>query len=85
MNLTPKMTKESIHQQIDSAFKVYKKHSALKFKKVKPNEACDIKISFCEQGHGDSFSFHGACGVLAHGFYPSPGIGGYLHFDAEEN
>ena len=31
MNLTPKMTKESIHQQIDSAFKVYKKHSALKF------------------------------------------------------
>ena len=25
MNLTPKMTKESIHQQIDSAFKV-KKH-----------------------------------------------------------
>ena len=40
-NLTPKMTKESIHQQIDSAFKVYKKHSALKFKKVEPNEPCD--------------------------------------------
>ena len=47
MNLTPKMTKESIHQQIDSAFKVYKKHSALKFKKVEPNEPCNIKISFC--------------------------------------
>ena len=31
-NLTPKMTKESIRQQIDSAFKVYKKHSALQFK-----------------------------------------------------
>ena len=26
------MTKESIHQQIDFAVKVYKKHSALKFK-----------------------------------------------------
>ena len=85
MNLTPKMTKESIHQQIDSAFKVYKKHSALKFKKVEPNEPCDIKISFCEQDHGDGFFFHGAGGVLAHGFYPGPGIGGDLHFDAEEN
>ena len=51
-NLTLKMTEESIHQQIDSAFKVYKKHSALKFKKVEPNEPCNIKISFCEQDHG---------------------------------
>ena len=84
-NLTPKITEESIHQQIDSAFKVYKKHSALKFKKVKPNEPCGIKISFCKQDHGDGFSFHGAGGVLAHGFYPGPGIGGDLHFDAEEN
>ena len=75
MNLTPKVRKESIHQQIDSAFKVYKKHSALKFKKVEPNEPCDIKISFCEQDHGDGFPFHGAGDILAHGFYPGPGIG----------
>ena len=50
--------------------------------KVEPN---DIKISFCEQDHRDGFPFHGAGGVLAHGFYPSPGIGGASHFDAEEN
>ena len=84
-NLTLKMTEESIHQQIDSAFKVYKKHSALKFKKVEPNEPRDIKISFCKQDHGGGFLFYGAGGVLAHGFYPGPGIGGDLHFDAEEN
>ena len=78
------MTEESIYQQIDSAFKVYKKHSAFKFKKVKPNEPCDIKISFCEQDHGDGFPFHGAGGVLAHGFYPGPEINGDLHFDAKE-
>ena len=59
MNLTPKMTKESIHQQIDFAFKVYKKHLALKFIKVESNEPCDIKISFWEQDHGDGFPFHG--------------------------
>ena len=57
----------------------------LKFKKVERNEPCDIKISFCEQDHGDGFPFDGAGGVLAHGFYPGPGIGGDLHFDAEEN
>ena len=85
MNLTPKITEGSIHQQNDSAFKVYKKHSALKFKKGEPNEPCDTKISFCEQDHGDAFPFHEAAGVLAHGFYPGPGIGGDLHFDAEEN
>ena len=77
------MTDESIYQQIDSAFKVYKKHLALKFKKVEPNEPCDIKISFCEQDHGDPF--HGAGRLLAHGFYPGLGIRGDLHFDADEN
>ena len=34
MNLTPKPTEELIHQHIDSAFKVYKRYSALEFKKV---------------------------------------------------
>ena len=57
----------------------------LNLKKVELNEPRDIKISFCEQDHGDGFLFHGAGGVLAHGFYPGPGIGGDLHFDAEEN
>ena len=80
-----KNAKESIHQQIEFAFKVYKKHSVFKFKKVEPNEPCDIKISFCEQDHGDSFPFYGAGGMLAHGFYPEPGIGGDLHFDAIES
>ena len=84
-NLTPKLTEESIHQQIDSAFKVYKKHSALKFKKVEPNKRCDVKISFCEQDHGDSFPFYGAGGVLAHRFYLGPRSGDDLHFDADKN
>ena len=85
MNLTPKLTEESIHHQIDSAFKVYKKHSGLKFKKVKPNEPCGIKISFGKEDHSCGFPFQGTGGVLAHGFYPGPGIGGDLHFDADEN
>ena len=83
-NLTPKLTEESIHKQIDSAFKVWDKPTALKFKKVQPNEPCDIKISFCAKEHGDGFPFEGKGGILAHGFYPGLGIGGDLHFDADE-
>ena len=33
MNLTSKITEKSIHEQIDSAFKIWAKNSALKFKK----------------------------------------------------
>ena len=32
-NLTPKLTEESIHKQIDSAFKVWDKPTALKLRK----------------------------------------------------
>ena len=74
-NLTPKLTEESIHKQIDSAFKVWDKPTALKFKKVQPNEPCDIKISFCAKEHGDGFPFKGKGGVLAHGFYPVQELG----------
>ena len=84
-NLTPQLTEDSINQQIDSAFKVWKKHSALKFKKKKPDEDSDIRISFCPKEHGDGFPFDGAGGTLAHGFYPGSGIGGDLHFDADES
>ena len=83
-NLTPKLTEESINRQIDAAFKVWKKSCALKFKKVNPNESCDIKITFCKKEHGDGCPFDGKGGVLAHGFYPGEGIGGDLHFDMEE-
>jgi len=48
-NLTPKLTEQSINEQIGSAFKIWAKHSKLKFKKMKPNEPCDKKISFCQK------------------------------------
>jgi len=35
-NLIPKLTEQSINEQIDSAFKIWTKHSKLKFKKMKP-------------------------------------------------
>ena len=58
---------------------------ALKFKKVKPNEPRDIKISFREKERDDGYSFNGEGGVPAHGFFPGSEIGGDLHFSANEN
>jgi len=45
INLTQKLIEQSINEQIDSAFKIWANHSKLKFKKMKPNELCDIKTS----------------------------------------
>jgi len=64
-NLTPKLKEQSINEQSDSAFKIWDKHSKLKFKKMKPNEPCNIKISFCQKNYNDSFDFDGKGGTLS--------------------
>jgi len=51
---------------------------------MKPDEPCDIKISFCQKSHGGGFDFDGEGGILAHGYFPGSGIGGNLHFDDAE-
>jgi len=84
-NLTPKLTEQSINEQIDSAFKIWAKQSKLKFKKMKPNKPCNIKICFCQKIHNKGFDFDEKGGTLAHGFYPGENLGGDLHFDSSEN
>nr|XP_020739073.1 neutrophil collagenase isoform X3 [Odocoileus virginianus texanus] len=83
VNYTPNLTRTDIEALIEEAFKVWSDVSPLTFNRTLDKEA-DIQISFARKDHGDNSPFDGPDGILAHAFQPGPGIGGDVHFDAEE-
>ncbi|OWK18071.1 hypothetical protein Celaphus_00008838, partial [Cervus elaphus hippelaphus] len=83
VNYTPNLTRTDIEALIEEAFKVWSDVSPLTFNRTLDKEA-DIQISFAQKDHGDNSPFDGPNGILAHAFQPGPGIGGDVHFDAEE-
>ncbi|XP_020739074.2 neutrophil collagenase isoform X2 [Odocoileus virginianus] len=83
VNYTPNLTRMDIEALIEEAFKVWSDVSPLTFNRTLDKEA-DIQISFAQKDHGDNSPFDGPDGILAHAFQPGPGIGGDVHFDAEE-
>ncbi|KAK7904243.1 hypothetical protein WMY93_016850 [Mugilogobius chulae] len=66
------------------AWKLWSNVTPMHFQKRGRKEA-DIVISFYTGDHKDGSPFDGKQGILAHAFLPGTGIGGDVHFDADED
>ncbi|XP_004689106.1 PREDICTED: neutrophil collagenase [Condylura cristata] len=82
-NYTPQLSKADVEKAIEKAFQAWSGATQLTFTKISQGEA-DIMIAFVQRDHGDNSPFDGPNGILAHAFQPGAGIGGDVHFDAEE-
>ncbi|KAK3521684.1 hypothetical protein QTP70_015582 [Hemibagrus guttatus] len=82
-NYTPDMSKAEVDDTIERALQVWARVTPLKFTRIY-NGVADIMISFVVRDHRDGSPFDGPNGILAHAFFPSPGIGGDAHFDDDE-
>uniref|UniRef100_A0A3Q0RBE5 Collagenase 3 n=1 Tax=Amphilophus citrinellus TaxID=61819 RepID=A0A3Q0RBE5_AMPCI len=69
---------------VRKAWQLWSNVTPLKFHKRDRREA-DIVISFYYGDHKDGSPFDGKGGILAHAFAPGHGIGGDVHFDANES
>ncbi|XP_007244877.3 matrix metalloproteinase-18 [Astyanax mexicanus] len=83
-NYPPKMKPSQIRRVFKAAWRLWAQVTPLKFRRRARRDA-DIEISFSNKDHEDGAPFDGKGGVLAHAFLPGPGIGGDVHFDAEED
>ncbi|XP_076969248.1 neutrophil collagenase [Tamandua tetradactyla] len=82
-NYPSQLSEADVESAIAKAFQVWSGVTSLTFTKISQGEA-DIDIAFVQRDHGDNSPFDGPNGILAHAFQPGPGLGGDVHFDAEE-
>ncbi|XP_037007784.2 neutrophil collagenase [Artibeus jamaicensis] len=82
INYTPHLSQADVEAAIKKALKIWSDASPLTFA-ISRGKA-DIDIAFVQRVHGDNSPFDGPDGILAHAFQPGQGIGGDVHFDAEE-
>uniref|UniRef100_A0A4W6E0F2 Collagenase 3 n=1 Tax=Lates calcarifer TaxID=8187 RepID=A0A4W6E0F2_LATCA len=74
----------SIHKVFREAWKLWSSVVPMKFRKRSRKEADILTASFVAD-HEDGTPFDGKGGILAHAFLPGSGIGGDVHFDADED
>jgi len=86
-NFCESLGKEKTQEQNDAAFETWQSVCGLKFKRVEPDEKCEIKITFLNNHDGLNclYKLSGQKGgTLAHAFYPvKSAISGDIHFDSE--
>lgn len=85
-SLGEQRTSDTIRRALD----MWERVTPLSFKELpavsisNQSALADIMLLFASGFHGDMSLFDGEGGSLAHAFYPGPGIGGDVHFDADE-
>uniref|UniRef100_A0A8B9LEN7 interstitial collagenase n=1 Tax=Astyanax mexicanus TaxID=7994 RepID=A0A8B9LEN7_ASTMX len=80
---TSDMSQAEVDDSIARAFQVWAEVTPLRFTRIYSGVA-DIMISFVVGDHSDNSPFSGQGDFVAHAFFPSPGLGGDIHFDDEE-
>ncbi|KAM6907572.1 neutrophil collagenase [Xenentodon cancila] len=73
-----------VQEIFKKAWKLWSRVIPVKFQR-RNNKKADIDISFYHGDHKDASPFDGKGGILAHAFLPGSGIGGDVHFDADED
>ena len=92
--IPPSLGEDLTHEALTKALAVWRHVTPLTFEEL-PAESdiringsrtqlADILLLFASGFHGDMSLFDGEGGSLAHAYYPGPGIGGDIHFDADE-
>ncbi|KAJ6664945.1 hypothetical protein lerEdw1_005917 [Lerista edwardsae] len=83
VNYTSDLPPSSVDNAIQKAFGLWSEASPLTFQRLDTGIA-DIMLLFASGDHGDNVPFDGPGGLLSHAFPPGAGIGGDVHFDADE-
>ncbi len=88
-SVTAKVGEGTARIEIERALREWEKHANLKIAAGEAGGPRTISIRFAERSHGDTYTFDGVGGSLAHTFYPAPPnlepIAGDMHFDADEH
>jgi hypothetical protein len=81
-NMTSRISRKIVRTIFSDAFATWTAIvPSFSFTEVETYQSADVKISFVSGQHGDSQSFDGVLGILAHAFSPEDGR---VHFDAAE-
>ncbi|KAK3919707.1 Matrix metalloproteinase-16, partial [Frankliniella fusca] len=81
-DVPPGLNKHHVRKELQEALDLWARPSKLSF--PEDNTNAEIEVYFRRGNHSDGYPFDGRGLILAHAFFPGSGLGGDVHFDADE-